>query len=288
MVIGEDYEETSMRIIHSFDTDSSLRGEWASNRCETRPRSLFLTREIDFRAERQWKARYRFFLDELCSKPHFSVAVTGRYKPGGRSLVVPGGWQLDLNLLNATVTPESDQMTAELSTSGCGTTPWKTREPQELKFGCSAIGLKVPANTKELARIEESPNGLILLLGLAPSNAAQQQMAGSRQVQMTSFDAPLHKAISEAMKPLTDVSSKESPTRPQDAPISRPAFTSAKTQNRLPAQYLHLKPTKAVQSPEDSSPRLAAALLQSPPGRATSAFSSFVLLSILATFQLLL
>ena len=220
-----------------------------------------MTREIDFRAERQWKARYRFFLDELCSKPHFSVAVTGRYKPGGRSLVVPGGWQLDLNLLNATVTPESDQMTAELSTSGCGTTPWKIREPQELKFGCSAIGLKVPANTKELARIEESPNGLILLLGLSPSNAAQQQMAGSRQVQMTSYDAPLHKAISKAKKPFTDVSSRLYTTSH--------AFTSAKQQNRLPIQSFHPEPTKRVQSAEDSSPHLAAALLQSRPGKAT-------------------
>ena len=202
--------------------------------------------------------------------------------------MVPGGWQLNLNLLNATVTPESGQMTAELSTSGCGTTPWKIGESQELKFGCSAIGLKVPANTKELARIEESPNGLVLLLGISPFNAAHQ-MAGSRQVQVTSYDAPLHKVISKATKPFTDASPKESPTRPRGAPKSRLNTTRpTKKQKRLPTQSFHPKPTKTAQSPEDSSPRLAAALLQSPSGKATSALSSFVLLSILATFQLLL
>ena len=207
-VMGDDNEEKSIRLIYSFNTDSSLRGQWASKRCETRPRSLFLTREINFRSEQKWEARYRFFLDELCSKPHFSVTVEGRYKQGGRSPVVPGGWQLHLQILNSTVTPESEQMTAELSTSGCGKTPWKIRESQELKFGCSALGLKVPANTMELARIEDSPHGLALLLGLSPSNV-DQQMAGLRQVQVTSYDAPLHKVISKVMKPFTNVSPKE-------------------------------------------------------------------------------
>ena len=204
---------------------------------------------------------------------------------------MPGGWQLNLHLLNATVTPESLQMAAELSTSGCGKPPWKIGEPQELKFGCSAIGLKVPADTRELARIEESPFGLVLLLGLPPSNV-DQKMAGSRQVQMTSYDAPLHKAISEATKPFTDSSSKASHTSLHDAPISklyttRPTFRNAHTQNRLPTQAFDLKPAKALQSPEVSSPRLAEALLQLQPSKATSAFSAFVLLSVLAIFQLL-
>ena len=271
----------SIRIIYSFDTDSSLRGQWASKRCETRPRSLFLTREINFRSEQKWEARYRFFQDELCSKPHFSVTVEGSYRPGGRSPVVPGGWQLHLQILNSTVTPESRQMTAELSTSGCGAPPWKIRESQELKFGCSALGLKVPADTKELARIEESPYGLFLLLGLSSSNVDQQR-AGSSQVQMTSYDAPLHKVISKVTKPFTNASSKESPTSPQDSTVSRPAFTSTKTQNRLSMA------TKALKSTEVSRPRVAAALLQSLPSKATSTFSSCVLLSILATLKLLM
>ena len=204
--------------------------------------------------------------------------------------MVPGGWQLNLHLLNATLIPESHQMTAELSTSGCGTKAWKIREPQRLKFGCSAIGLKVPAKTKELARIEESPKGLVLLLGLSPLNVAQQ-MAGSRQVQITSYDAPLHKRISKATKPFTDVSSKESPTRPNDAPISRllttrPALTSAKKQSNT--EFFHPKQTKKLQTHEVSSPQMAAALLQSQLGKATNAFSSFVLISLLASFQLLL
>ena len=128
-----------------------------------------MTRELFFSVAQSWEARYHFFLDEVCSKAHFSVRVAGRYNLGGRSQVVPGGWQLRLSLLNATVTPKSRQITAELSTSGCGKPPWKTREPQQLKFGCSAIGLEVPADIKELARIEESTHGIILLLGLTSS-----------------------------------------------------------------------------------------------------------------------
>ena len=81
-------------LIYYCDTDSSLLGEWTSRLCEARPRSLFLTRELKFRSERKWEARYRFFVDERCNKPHFSVAVAGRFSPGGRSPVVPGGWQL--------------------------------------------------------------------------------------------------------------------------------------------------------------------------------------------------
>ena len=200
--------------------------------------------------------------------------------------MVPGGWQLHLQILNSTVTPESEQMTAELSTSGCGKTPWKIRESQELKFGCSALGLKVPANTRELARIEESPYGLVLLLGLSASKI-DQQMAVSRQVQITSYDAPLHKVISKVMKPFTDASSKESPTSPQDSTVSTlnstmSAFTSTKTQKRLPMA------TKALKSTEVSRPRVAVALLQSIPSKATSTFSSCVLLSILAILKLLM
>ena len=93
-------EKGLLGVIYNCDTDSSLLGEWTSRRCEARPRSLFLTRELRFRSERKWEARYRFFVDERCNKAHFSVAVAGRFSPGGRSPVVPGGWQLHLYILN--------------------------------------------------------------------------------------------------------------------------------------------------------------------------------------------
>ena len=269
-----------------FWTDASLLGKWTSRRCETRPRSLFLTRELFFSVAQSWEARYHFFLDEVCSKAHFSVRVAGRYNLGGRSQVVPGGWELRLSLLNATVTPKSRQITAELSTSGCGTRPWKTREPQQLKFGCSAIGLKVPADIKELARIEESTHGIILLLGLT-SSETNKQMEGSTKAQVTSYDAPLFKVpIQEVHRnhPETSVSLKEMSQRQNS---TQATSISAKTANMT-----YLQKVSSSSQPvnelglhdEVSEPHLAAALLQS---STSASFTSSSLLQFVANLYLL-
>ena len=203
--------------------------------------------------------------------------------------MIPGGWQLNLYLLNATVTPESDQMAAELSSSGCGAAPWKVREAQDLRFGCSAIGLKVPANTKELARIEESPFGLDLLLGFSPSPVDQQMVSKARQLQVTSYDAPLQKVPPKAAprnEQSTGVSSKKSPTSTQ-APIARPAFTIEKTQHTIPPQPLHSKPAEAAQTDTFSEPRVASALLQWQPSKGTTnSVTSVFLFFVLAIFEL--
>ena len=221
-----------------------------------------MTRELFFSSVQSWEARYHFFLDEVCSKAHFSVRVAGRYDLGGRSQVVPGGWELRLSLLNATVTPKSKQITAELSTSGCGTSPWKTREPQQLMFGCSAIGLKVPANIKELARIEESAHGIILFLGLT-SSETNKQMEGSTKAQVTSYDAPLFKVPRQEVHPETSVSLKEMSQRQNS---TQTASISATTAN-----LTYLQKVSSSSQPvndlglhdEVSEPHLAAALLQS-------------------------
>ena len=245
-----------------------------------------MTRELFFSVAQSWEARYHFFLDEVCSKAHFSVRVAGRYDLGGRSQVVPGGWELRLSLLNATVTPKSKQITAELSTSGCGTSPWKTREPQQLKLGCSAIGLKVPANIKELARIEESAHGIILFLGLT-SSETNKQMEGSTKAQVTSYDAPLFKVPRQEVHknhPETSVSLKEMSQRQNS---TQAASISATTAN-----LTYLQKVSSSSQPvndlglhdEVSEPHLAAALLQS---STSTSFTSSSLLLFVANLYLL-
>ena len=245
-----------------------------------------MTRELFFSVAQSWEARYHFFLDEVCSKAHFSVRVAGRYNLGGRSQVVPGGWELVLSLLNATVTPKSRQITAELSNSGCGTPRWKTREPQQLKFGCSAIGLEVPADIKELARIEESTHGIILLLGLT-SSETNKQMEGSTKAQVTSYDAPLFKVPRQEVHrnhPEKSVSLKEMSQRQNS---TQAASISATTAN-----LTYLQKVSSSSQPvnelglhdEVSEPHLAAALLQS---STTARFTSPSLLQFVANLYLL-
>ena len=211
--------------------------------------------------------------------------MAGRYNLGGRSQVVPGGWELRLSLLNATVTPKSRQITAELSTSGCGTPPWKTREPQQLKFGCSAIGLEVPADIKELARIEESPHGIILLLGLT-SSETNKQMEGSTKAQVTSYDAPLFKVPKQEVqknRPKTSVSLKDS-QRQNDTQAASISATTANLTYLQKASSSSQPVNELGLQDEVSEPHLAAALLQS---STSASFTSSSLLQFVANLYLL-
>ena len=70
----------------------SLSGRWVSQRCETRPSVLFLTREFTFAPEHHsWVGVYRHYSDPTCTRPTFALRASGHYAQTGPSGKVAGG-----------------------------------------------------------------------------------------------------------------------------------------------------------------------------------------------------
>ena len=87
---------------------------------------------------------------------------------GGSSEIVPGGFNLDFHLEQASVTADSKQMAKELNSSPCGRGRWVVGEPQDLTLagGCLGIGLAIPSLSLELVKLEMSGGGgMALFLG---------------------------------------------------------------------------------------------------------------------------
>ena len=85
---------------------------------------------------------------------------------GGSSEIVPGGFNLDFHLEEASVTADSKQMAKELNSSPCGRGRWVVGEPQYLAGGCADIGLALPSLSLELVKLEMSGGGgMALFLG---------------------------------------------------------------------------------------------------------------------------
>ena len=87
---------------------------------------------------------------------------------GGSSEIVPGGFNLDFHLEQASVTADSKQMAKELNSSPCGRGRWVVGEPQDLTLagGCLDIGLAIPSLSLELVKLEMSGGGgMALFLG---------------------------------------------------------------------------------------------------------------------------
>ena len=81
---------------------------------------------------------------------------------------MPGGFNLDFHLEQASVTADSEQMVEELSSSRCGIGRWRVGVAQDLTLagGCSDIGLAVPSLSLELIKLEISQGGgMALYLG---------------------------------------------------------------------------------------------------------------------------
>lgn len=87
---------------------------------------------------------------------------------GGRSDIVPGGFNLDFHLEQASVAAHSKQMATELNSSPCGRGRWVVGQPQDLTLagGCLDIGLALPSLSLELVKLEMSGGGgMALFLG---------------------------------------------------------------------------------------------------------------------------
>ena len=150
-------------------TGRLLAGRWASRRCEVRSGSLFLTRQLSLQADNSWGAEFHYFSDPDCSRPEFSVSVSGQYIRAGRSGRVPGAANIDFLLTKAAVRPQSQQILSQLNSSTCGLQElWELDDYQDVtaQGGCSELGLTVPSLSLEIIKVELSKQAnLELFLG---------------------------------------------------------------------------------------------------------------------------
>ena len=87
--------------------------------------------------------------------------------PAGKSPSVPGGYQLYLYLEQATLTPHTASVVAQLVAGMCGVTgQWYRGLGQDLT-DCSYLGLTVPSLSLQLVMMVTSRQGRLLYLGVA-------------------------------------------------------------------------------------------------------------------------
>ncbi|KAM8868198.1 protein APCDD1-like [Synchiropus picturatus] len=187
---------------HTRAIHLSLAGRWVSQRCETRPTILFLTREFTFVPERHgWEGIYRHFSDPVCSQPTFTLRASGHYAPGNPSAKVSGATEFVFKVTQVSVTPE-EQATAKLLNSTrpgkCGQAGgWAVGVEQDLTQtdGCTVLGIKLPHKEYELFKLElNHEKHPLLFIGERPSDGSSPDRPLRRP---TSFQAPLERCSHE-------------------------------------------------------------------------------------------
>ncbi|KAK2861828.1 hypothetical protein Q5P01_001361 [Channa striata] len=174
----------------------SLRGRWVSQRCETRPTVLFLTRDFTFDPDQHaWEGLYRHYSDPACSQPTFTLRASGHYAQGNPSAKVLGASEFVFKVTQVKVTAV-EEPTAKLLN---GTRPgkcgraggWEVAVEQDLTptDGCTALGIKLPHKEYELFKIElDHRKHPLLFIGERPSDGSSPDRPLRRP---TSFQPPM-------------------------------------------------------------------------------------------------
>lgn len=174
----------------------ALAGRWVSQRCETRPTILFLTRDFTFDPDQHsWEGIYRHYLDAACSQPTFTLRASGHYAQGNPSAKVSGATEFVFKVTQVGVTA-LDQPTVKLLN---GTRPgkcgqaggWVVGVEQDLTptDGCTVLGIKLPHKEYELFKTElNHRKHPLLLIGERPTDGSSPDRPQRRP---TSFQAPL-------------------------------------------------------------------------------------------------
>ncbi|GAB6026116.1 hypothetical protein CHUAL_012317 [Chamberlinius hualienensis] len=187
----------------SVDSHQHLSGDWISTRCETRPFSMFLTRQITFyhhsnsknATNLRWKGIYSYFLDARCRKPSFTLTAHGYYHISGLSTVIDGASDIDFNLDSMLITPHTVAMVNTLNDNDdgqCGTSgTWRMEQTQNVTItnGCLNLRLTVPSKEYEIVKLEMDRygNSWMYLGGLNAFSQSNQ----SGVVRPTAFQLPL-------------------------------------------------------------------------------------------------
>lgn len=174
----------------------SLSGRWVSQRCETRPSALFLTRDFTFDPDtHQWEGTYRHFSDPSCSQSTFALRASGHYAQGNPSSKISGATEFVFKVTQVRVTAFS-QATAKLLNATrpgkCGLSGiWDIGIEQDITttHGCTALGIKLPHKEYELFKIElDHRKQALLFTGARPTDGSSPDRPLKRP---TSFQTPL-------------------------------------------------------------------------------------------------
>uniref|UniRef100_A0A3Q3JJH7 APCDD1 domain-containing protein n=1 Tax=Monopterus albus TaxID=43700 RepID=A0A3Q3JJH7_MONAL len=181
---------------HSPAATQSLAGHWVSQRCETRPTVLFLTRDFTFDPDQHaWEGIYRHYLDPACSRPTFTLRASGHYAQGSPSAKVAGASEFVFKVTQVRVRA-MDKPTAKLLN---GTRPGKCGRPGGWKVGaehdvtptdgCTVLGIKLPHKEFELFKTElDHKKHPLLFIGERPTDGSSPDHPQRRP---TSFQAPM-------------------------------------------------------------------------------------------------
>lgn len=171
-----------------------VKGEWVSQRCETRPNGIFLTRHLSFLSSRSWQGLYEFYKDARCSQPHYSIAVKGSYVKTGSSAVIPSASEYTFKTSRMKVTLQDFQMVNLMNSyagNGCGKAgSWRIGITQDVTGtdGCVTLGVSLPHVEYETMKTEYEYRNSYLYIGQRPSNFVSLSLVENRP---TSFQNAL-------------------------------------------------------------------------------------------------
>lgn len=174
----------------------ALAGRWVSQRCETRPNVLFLTRDFTFDPEKHaWEGTYRHYSDSACSQLTFMLRASGHYAQGNPSTKVLGASDFVFKVTTVKVTA-AEESTAKLLNATrpgkCGQMGgWEVGVEQDLTptGGCNLLGIKLPHKEYELFKVElDHRKHPLLFIGERPTNGSSPDRPHRRP---TSFQPPM-------------------------------------------------------------------------------------------------
>lgn len=174
----------------------ALAGRWVSQRCETRPNVLFLTRDFTFDPEKHaWEGTYRHYSDSACSQLTFILRASGHYAQGNPSTKVLGASDFVFKVTTVKVTA-AEGSTAKLLNATrpgkCGPMGgWEVGVEQDLTptGGCNLLGIKLPHKEYELFKVElDHRKHPLLFIGERPTNGSSPDRPHRRP---TSFQPPM-------------------------------------------------------------------------------------------------
>lgn len=174
----------------------ALAGRWVSQRCETRPNVLFLTRDFTFEPDRHtWEGTYRHYSDPACSQLTFILRASGHYAQGNPSTQVSGASDFVFKVTTVKVTA-TEASTAKLLNATrpgkCGRTGgWEVGAQQDLTptGGCNLLGIKLPHKEYELFKVElDHRKQPLLFIGERPTDGSSPDRPHRRP---TSFQPPM-------------------------------------------------------------------------------------------------